>query len=128
MHNTWDIIYLNKCLLARKIDKNLKEKQKHVMVLGNFFKSRNLMRFSIQVLQWKSKIKRTVVTALAGFAQWLELQPAVPRDPGSVPGKGMYLGCSLSLALVGSRGGSHSMCPFHINVSLSSPLFPFHTI
>nr|KAF6460531.1 hypothetical protein HJG59_011445 [Molossus molossus] len=57
------------------------------------------------------------------LAQRLERRPAVLRDPGSVPAKGMYLGYSLSLALVGRAGGSHSMCPFHIDVSLSLSLF-----
>nr|KAF6444252.1 hypothetical protein HJG59_008556 [Molossus molossus] len=57
--------------------------------------------------------------ALAGLAQRLERRPAVRRDPGSVPAKGTYLGCSLSPALVGCEGGNHSMCPFHVDVSLS---------
>nr|KAF6450455.1 hypothetical protein HJG59_008349 [Molossus molossus] len=57
--------------------------------------------------------------ALASLAQRLECRPVVQRDPGSVPAKGVYLGCSLSPALVGRVGGSHSMCPFHIDVSLS---------
>nr|KAF6429164.1 catenin alpha 2 [Molossus molossus] len=67
--------------------------------------------------------------ALAGLAQRLERQPAVLRDPGSVPAKGTYLGCSLSPALVGCAGGSHSMCSFHIDVSLSFsvPLSPSHS-
>nr|KAF6416268.1 hypothetical protein HJG59_009524 [Molossus molossus] len=60
-----------------------------------------------------SKIyKELIQLALAGLAQRLERRPAVERDPGSVPAKGMYLGCSLSPALVGRVGGSHSMCPF----------------
>nr|KAF6452907.1 hypothetical protein HJG59_008214 [Molossus molossus] len=43
-------------------------------------------------------------SALANLAQRLEHQPAVQRDPGSVPAKGRYLGCSLSPALVGLCG------------------------
>nr|KAF6472962.1 hypothetical protein HJG59_019973 [Molossus molossus] len=61
-------------------------------------------------------------TALAGLAQRLERRPAVQRDPGSVPAKGTYLGCSLSPALVGRAGGSHSMCPF-MSMFLSLSLF-----
>nr|KAF6460555.1 hypothetical protein HJG59_011468 [Molossus molossus] len=45
---------------------------------------------------------KDVCCALAGLAQQLECQPAVQRDLGSVTTKGMYFGCSLSLALVGS--------------------------
>nr|KAF6489929.1 hypothetical protein HJG59_010323 [Molossus molossus] len=57
--------------------------------------------------------------ALASLAQRLEHRPAVRRDPGSVSAKGTCLSCSLSPALVGCVGGSHSMCPFHVDVSLS---------
>nr|KAF6444194.1 hypothetical protein HJG59_008504 [Molossus molossus] len=60
--------------------------------------------------------------ALASLAQRLERWPAVLRDPGSVPAKGTYFGCSLSPALVGRAGGSHSMCPF---TSMFLSLSPF---
>nr|KAF6480891.1 hypothetical protein HJG59_010685 [Molossus molossus] len=66
--------------------------------------------------------RRNTSSALAGLAQWLERRPLVQRDPGLVPTKGTYLGCSLSPALVGRAGGSHSMCPFHVDVSLSLSL------
>nr|KAF6492503.1 hypothetical protein HJG59_009693 [Molossus molossus] len=71
--------------------------------------------------------KKKNIAALAGLAQRLEHRTA-RRDRGSVPAKGTYLGCSLSLALVGCAGGDHSMCPFHIDVSLSlcSSLSPSH--
>ncbi|KAM7069477.1 telomerase-binding protein EST1A isoform 3-T4 [Molossus nigricans] len=39
---------------------------------------------------------KNVSLALAGLAQRLERRPAVQRDPGSVPAKGTYFGCSLS--------------------------------
>nr|KAF6452893.1 hypothetical protein HJG59_008203 [Molossus molossus] len=57
-----------------------------------------------QTVQGNSQPFKTLKTALAGLAQRLEHRPAVQRDPGSVPTKGMYLGCSLSPALVGSCG------------------------
>nr|KAF6480771.1 hypothetical protein HJG59_010606 [Molossus molossus] len=61
------------------------------------------------------------LSALAGLAQRLECWPVVCRDPGSVPAKGTYLGCSLSLALVGLCGWQPLDVPF---LSLS----PSHSI
>nr|KAF6469743.1 hypothetical protein HJG59_011119 [Molossus molossus] len=51
--------------------------------------------------------------ALASLVQQLEHWPVVWRDLGSVLARGMYLGCTLSPALVGSRGWRP------LNVSLS---------
>nr|KAF6399303.1 hypothetical protein HJG59_010175 [Molossus molossus] len=80
----------------------------------------------------KKQLKVSVDLALAGLAQRLEHQPAVPRDPDLVPTKGAYLGCSLSPALVRSCGWqpldvSLSCRCFSLSLSLSLPLSPSHS-
>nr|KAF6500909.1 hypothetical protein HJG59_007936 [Molossus molossus] len=84
----------------------------------------NYIAYSIYVIHciFYITIFKMYVPALASLAQRLERRPAVRRDPGSVPAKGTYFGCSLSPALVGRLGGSHSMCPF---TSMFLSLSPF---
>ena len=50
--------------------------------------------------------------ALAGVAQWIELQPANQRVTGSIPSQGTCLGCG-----TGARG-NHGICLSHISVQL----------
>nr|KAF6452916.1 hypothetical protein HJG59_008219 [Molossus molossus] len=64
--------------------------------------------------------------ALAGLAQRLECQPAVHRDPGSVPTEDAYLGCSVSPAQLVMWVASTRCVPFtsmFLSLSLSLSLF-----
>nr|KAF6492484.1 hypothetical protein HJG59_009676 [Molossus molossus] len=57
--------------------------------------------------------------ALAGLAQQWEHQPTVQRDPGSVPARARTSVAVCPPCWLGCMGGSHSVCPFHVDVSLS---------
>nr|KAF6403634.1 hypothetical protein HJG59_010040 [Molossus molossus] len=66
-------------------------------------------------------IKKTTTTtkkkhALSALAQWFERQPV---DQSLIPVKGTYLGCSCPQPWLGHVGGSPTMCPFRIDISLS---------
>ena len=70
----------------------------------------------------ESKVKKTLSSALAGVAQWIEHQPTNQRVIGSIPGQGTCLGCE-----PGPRWGMYKRQP-HIAVSLPLFLPPFSSI
>nr|KAF6416511.1 MYCBP associated protein [Molossus molossus] len=70
------------------------------------------------------------VPALAGVAQGLECRPVHQRVAGLIPCQGLVPGLQVrSPGSVGAHlGGNQSMCLFHIDVSLSYSLLPFHSL
>ncbi|KAK1346378.1 hypothetical protein QTO34_000233 [Cnephaeus nilssonii] len=72
---------------------------------------------SSQALPYLLSISR-MFSCLASLAQWIERQPADQRVPGSIPVKGMHLGCRLLPGPGPGTGGNQSMRFSHIEVSL----------